>query len=79
MTEQSRIRVVESAVNRDMQDFLDPFETPMTAQVVDGEVVVLGPNGVAISMTAEAARISGERLLEAARQVEGARADPDSP
>ena len=51
----------------------------MTAQVVDGEVVVLGPNGVAISMTAEAARISGERLLEAARQVEGARADPDSP
>lgn len=61
--------MVESAVNRDMQDFLDPFETPMTAQVVDGEVVVLGPNGVAISMTAEAARVSGERLLAAARQA----------
>jgi hypothetical protein len=49
-----------------MRDFLDPFDVPMTVQVVDGEIVVLGPSGVAIALTPEAARISGERLVEAA-------------
>jgi hypothetical protein len=62
-----------------MRDFLDPFETPMTAQVVDGEIVVLGPNGVAIALTPEAARISGERLLEAARHAETPQGDAEQP
>jgi hypothetical protein len=62
-----------------MRDFLDPFETPMTAQVVDGEIVVLGPNGVAIALTPEAARISGERLLEAARRAETPQGDTEQP
>ena len=53
-----------------MRDLLDAFDVPMTVQVVDGEVVVLGPNGVAIALTPEAARVSGERLLEAARSAE---------
>lgn len=52
-----------------MRDFLDPFDVPMTAQVVDGEIVLLGPNGVAIALTPEAARLSGERLLEAAARA----------
>ena len=34
--------------------------------VIDGEVVITGPDGVAISLTPEAAITSAERLLEAA-------------
>ena len=51
------------------RNFLDPFDTAMTVQVVDGEIVVLGPNGVAIALTPEAARVSGERLVEAAARA----------
>lgn len=52
-----------------MRDFLDPYDTPMNVQVVDGEVVVLGPDGFAVALTPEAARTSGERLLSAAGQA----------
>lgn len=52
-----------------MRDFLDPYDSPMTVQVVDGEVVVLGPDGFAVALTAEAARLSGARLIEAAERA----------
>lgn len=52
-----------------MRDFLEPFDIAMTAEVVDGEIVVLGPKGVAVALTPEAARLSGERLLEAAERA----------
>ncbi len=53
-----------------MRDFLAPYDTPMTVQIVDGEVVVLGPDGFAAALTPDAARLSGERLIEAARNAE---------
>lgn len=59
-----------------MSDFLAPFDVPMTVHVVDGEVVVLGPSGVAIALTPQAARISGERLVAAADEAGPAEPDP---
>ena len=48
---------------------LKAFAKAMTAYVVDGEVVVLGPDSVALSMTPDAAEESGRRLLEAAKRA----------
>jgi len=46
-----------------------PHPEPMTAQAIDGEVVVLGPDAVGVSMTPDAAEESARRLTEAARQA----------
>jgi hypothetical protein len=55
------------------------FDEPMTVRVVDGEIVILGPDAVGVSLTPEAAAESGRRLMaaaEAARQgVEATDAD----
>lgn len=37
----------------------------MTVMIVDGEIVVLGPDAVAVSITPDAAEESARRLLEA--------------
>lgn len=62
-----------------MHEFLAPYDKPMNAQAVEGEVVILGPDGVAVSMTAAAAEESARRLIEAARQARQVdlEADPD--
>lgn len=44
----------------------EAVSSPMTVQVVDGDVVVLGPNSVAIALTPAAAEESARRLLAAA-------------
>lgn len=49
------------------------FKEPMTVMVVDGEIVVLGPDAVAVSITPEAAKESGQRLIAAADAVVQAR------
>lgn len=49
------------------------FKEPMTVMVVDGEIVVLGPDAVAVSITPEAAEESGRRLIAAADAVAQAR------
>ena len=46
------------------------FSIPLEVTPVDGEVVITGPDGVAISLTPEAAITSAKRLLEAARGEE---------
>jgi hypothetical protein len=43
-----------------------PFDVPMEVQVVDGEVVLTGPDGLNGSFTARAAAESAVRLMEAA-------------
>ncbi len=48
---------------------LKAFAKAMTTYVVEGEVVVLGPDSVALSLTPDAAEESGRRLLEAARRA----------
>lgn len=50
-----------------MAGYLAALDTPMTVEVVDGEVVVLGPNAIAVALTPRAAEESARRLLEAAR------------
>jgi hypothetical protein len=62
-----------------MRDFLSAHDVPMNVQVVDGEVIALGPDGLAIALTPQAARLSGQRLIEAASQAEpSATEDSDS-
>jgi hypothetical protein len=59
-----------------MDEFSTPFSEPMTVQVIEGEIVVLGPDGVAVSMTVEAAAESARRLSQA---VEAAPRDGQPP
>jgi hypothetical protein len=49
-----------------MSDSLNAIDEAMTVHVVDGDVVVLGPDGVAVSLTASAAEESSRRLASAA-------------
>lgn len=44
----------------------EAFETPLEVSLVDDEVAITGPDGVAISLTREAAITSAKRLLQAA-------------
>ena len=57
------------------QNFSAPIDTAMRAYVVEGEVVVLGPDGVALSLTPDAAEASARALLQAAND---ARAAPEA-
>lgn len=47
----------------------DPLNEPLVARVIEGEVVITGPNGFNGSLTIDAARTSAENLL---RAIEGA-------
>jgi hypothetical protein len=49
----------------------------MEVQVVEGEVVVLGPDGVGLSLTPAAAEESGRRLIRAAQAARGEGEQPD--
>lgn len=53
-------------------DRLQAFDTPLEVRTVDGEIAIIGPDGVGISLTREAAIISARRLLEAAHVDEAA-------
>lgn len=43
-----------------------PYQTPSQVTAEEGEVHVDGPDGVAVSLTPEAAAETGRRLLQAA-------------
>jgi hypothetical protein len=43
----------------------------MTVRAVEGEVVITGPNAVAVSLTPEAAEESAKRLTAAATEARG--------
>jgi hypothetical protein len=60
-----------------MNAFKEPFSDAMTTQAIDGEVVVLGPDGVALSMTPEAAEESARRLASAAEEARRQPRKPD--
>ena len=47
----------------------EAFPQPMQVEAVDGEVVILGPDGLNGSMTPDAAEASARRLLAAAAQA----------
>jgi hypothetical protein len=44
-----------------------PLAEPAEASAEDGHVIMEGPDGFAVTLTAEAATITGERLIEAGR------------
>lgn len=48
-----------------------PHDTPSDVTAEDGAVLIDGPNGVAISLTPEAADETSDRLLKAAAQARG--------
>jgi len=50
---------------------LKPCESPGTASAEDGVVLLDGPDGVAVAMTAEAAMRTAQSLLEAAARARG--------
>lgn len=50
------------------------YTTPLDAQAVEGEVVLIAPSG-SVSMTPEAALITAERLQAAARNARSQRDD----
>lgn len=52
-----------------MNTFSTPFTEAMTVQAVEGEVVVLGPDSVAVSLTPDAAEESARRLTAAAAEA----------
>lgn len=47
-----------------------PHETPGIASAEDGMVVLDGPNGLAVTMTPQAAARTGQSLIEAAGLAE---------
>jgi hypothetical protein len=48
-----------------------PFDTPSNITAEEGEVLVDGPNGYALSFTPEAAEETSDRLLFGAAQAKG--------
>lgn len=52
--------------------FRDACAEPMGVTVVEGQVVVIGPESVAVSLTPDAAEESGRRLLTCAEQARAA-------
>jgi hypothetical protein len=47
-----------------------PYNEPTSIDAIDGEVTLDGPDGVGLSMTPEAAKITSERLKEGAERAE---------
>lgn len=49
------------------------YDEPSNVEAVEGEVEVNGPDGVAVSLTPDAAAETSDRLLAAAATAEGQR------
>jgi len=48
-----------------------PYDTPSEVTAAEGEVMVDGPDGVAVSLTPEAAMETSDRLLKAGAMARG--------
>ncbi|HEY8571966.1 hypothetical protein [Phenylobacterium sp.] len=56
----------------------EAYPEPMTVSVIEGEVVILGPDAVSVALTPEAAEESARRLIAAARQARAPSQEPSS-
>jgi hypothetical protein len=54
-----------------------PFDVPLEVDLVDGEVVVIGPGAVAFAMTVEAAMETARRLEALFEDYGSKGSDPD--
>jgi hypothetical protein len=45
------------------------FDQPLEIEIIEGEVVITGPDGLCASLTSEAARESARRLAEALDRI----------
>ena len=61
-----------------MASYLKPYDEPMIVRVVEGDVVILGPDGFSASITPHAAEESARRLLQAAQEARARRADDEA-
>jgi hypothetical protein len=59
-----------------MSGSLNALNEAMNVHVVDGDVVILGPDGIAVSLTAAAAEESARRLAKAAQAAQAHRRWP---
>ena len=50
---------------------MNPFDEPSEVAAENGEVVVNGPDGVAVALTPDAALETGGRLIDAAAEAQG--------
>jgi hypothetical protein len=57
---------------------LKPYDQPSDVAAEEGEVIVDGPDGVAVSLTPEAAVETSHRMLEAGMTAEGQRREARS-
>lgn len=57
----------------------EAFDEPFTVAVVDGEVVIVGPDGVSAAFTPAAAAESARLLREAATQAAREAEEPTPP
>jgi hypothetical protein len=51
----------------------EPFATPGVASAEEGHVLLDGPGGIAIALTAEAAHATGQSLIQAAERARAQR------
>ena len=51
------------------------YDEPSDAEAVDGNVALMGPNGVSAMLTPEAAAETSDRLLKSAMFAQGQRAE----
>lgn len=56
----------------------EAYDEPTRVQAVDGEVTLDGPDGVGLSMTPNAAELTGRRLIEAAQEARAQERPSDS-
>lgn len=47
----------------------EAYSEPMTVRAIDGEVVITGPDAVAVSLTPDAAEESARRLAQVASEA----------
>jgi hypothetical protein len=53
-----------------MNEVSQPLSDPASATAEDGQVILEGPRGLAVTMTPDAAARTGHSLLEAAREAQ---------
>jgi hypothetical protein len=54
------------------------YDEPSEAEAVDGKVALMGPNGVSVILTPDAAVETSERLFETAVTARGQRVQADN-